>query len=134
VTLPVGFLPALAARLGEDFRCTVIRRYDQLLGFVTTVRDGQIAVGYNIGFDRKANAEFPLHFRLLQVVVADAISFGSRSLSLGRTALEPKARLGARSVPMRVLIRHRIPMLNALVRGLLHTISHDEAPERNPFK
>jgi len=25
-------------------------------------------------------------------------------------------------------------MLNVLVRGLLHTISHDEAPERNPFK
>jgi hypothetical protein len=27
-----------------------------------------------------------------------------------------------------------IPMLNVLVRALLHTVSHDEAPERNPFK
>jgi hypothetical protein len=53
---------------------------------------------------------------------------------LGRTALEPKARLGAKPQPMRVLVRHRIPMLNVLVRALLHTISHDEAPERNPFK
>jgi len=32
------------------------------------------------------------------------------------------------------LIRHRIPMLNLIMRGLLQTISHDEAPERNPFK
>jgi len=31
-------------------------------------------------------------------------------------------------------VRHRIPMLNVLVRALLHTISHDEPPERNPFK
>lgn len=52
-----------------------------------------------------------------------------------RTALEPKARLGARPDPMRVWIRHRIPMLNLIVRGLLHTIDdHEEPPERNPFK
>ena len=134
VTLPPAFIPTLAARLGDDFRCQVVRRDGQLLGFVTTLRDGDTAVGYNIGFDRKANAEIPIYLRLLQAVIDDAVKFGSRRLSLGRTALEPKARLGARPEPMRVWIRHRIPMLNVLVRGLLHTISHDEAPERNPFK
>lgn len=134
VTLSAAFIPTLAARLGDDFRCTVMTRDNQLLGFVTTIRDGDTAVGYNIGFDRATNAEIPIYFRLLEVVVEDAIRYGCRRLSLGRTALEPKARLGARPAPMRVWIRHRIPMLNALVRGLLHTISHDEAPERNPFK
>jgi hypothetical protein len=126
VTLPVTFIPTLAARLGDDLRCTVIRRDQQLLGFVTTLRDGETAVGYNIGFDRKANADFPIYFRLLNTVIDDAIKFGCRSLSLGRTALEPKARLGARPEQMRVWIRHRIPMLNVLVRGLLHT--HNSLP------
>jgi len=70
----------------------------------------------------------------LQAVVDDAIKLGCRRLSLGRTALEPKARLGARPVPLRVWISHRIPALNVLVRGLLHAAHHDEAPERNPFK
>jgi predicted N-acyltransferase len=135
VTLPVTFLPTLAARLGEDMRFTVLRRDEQLLGFVTTVRDGQTAVGYYIGFDRKANADFPIYFRLLQEVVDHAIKLGCRRLSLGRTALEPKARLGARPEPLCLWIRHRIPMLNVIVRGLLHTLSdHDEPPERNPFK
>jgi hypothetical protein len=135
VTLSPKFLPGLAAQLGKDMRCTILRRDDQLLGFVTTVRDGETAVGYYIGFDRKTNADAPIYFRLLQAVVDDAIRFGSRSLSLGRTALEPKARLGARPDPFRIWIRHRIPLLNVLVRGLLHTISHhDEPPERNPFK
>jgi len=135
VTLPVTFLPTLAARLGDDMRFTVIRQDEELLGFVTTVRDGETAVGYYIGFDRKANADFPIYFRLLQAVVDHAIKLGCRRLSLGRTALEPKARLGARPDPLRIWIRHRIPMLNVVVRGLLHTISdHDEAPERNPFK
>jgi hypothetical protein len=135
VTLSPAFLPTLAEQLGEDLRCTIVRRDDQVLGFVTTVRDGETAVGYYIGFDRKTNAESPIYFRLLQTVVDDAIKFGCRQLSLGRTALEPKARLGARPDPFRIWIRHRIPMLNVLVRGLLNTISHhDEAPERNVFK
>ena len=135
VTLPVTFLPTLAARLGNDMLFTVVKQGEQLLGFVTTVRDGETAVGYYIGFDRKANADFPVYFRLLQAVVDHAIKLGCRRLSLGRTALEPKARLGARPEPLRIWIRHRIPMLNVVVRGLLHTISdHDEPPERNPFK
>jgi hypothetical protein len=135
VTLPVAFLPTLAEQLGDDMRFTVLKKDDQLLGFVTTVKDGETAVGYYIGFDRKANAEFPIYFRLLQSVIDHAIALGCKRLSLGRTALEPKARLGARPDPMRVWIRHRIPMLNLIVHGLLHTIDdHDDPPERNPFK
>ena len=134
VTLRPSFLPTLASRLGDDMRWTVVKRDGQLLGFVNTVRDCETAVGYYIGFDRAANEQFPIYFRLLQAVVDDAIKFGCKRLSLGRTALEPKARLGARPAPMRVWIRHRIPALNILVRALLQTVSHDEAPERNPFK
>jgi hypothetical protein len=135
VTLRPSFIPTLATTFGSDLRCTIAERDGQVLGFVTTVRDGETAVGYYIGFDRETNATAPIYFRLLQAVVGDAIKLGCRRLSLGRTALEPKARLGARPEPMRIWIRHRIPMLNVFVRGLLHTISHhDEAPERNPFK
>jgi predicted N-acyltransferase len=135
VTLPVAFQPTLARQLGDDIRFTILRKDDQLLGFVNTVKDGETAVGYYIGFDRKANADIPIYFRLLQSVVGHAIELGCKRLSLGRTALEPKARLGARPAPMRVWIRHRIPMLNVIVHGLLHTLDdHDEAPERNPFK
>jgi hypothetical protein len=135
VTLPVAFLPMLAARLGDDMRFTTLKKGEELLGFVTTVKDGDTAVGYYIGFDRKANAEIPIYFRLLQSVIGHAIDLGCTRLSLGRTALEPKARLGAHPERMRIWLRHRIQPLNVLVRGLLHTISdHEEPPERNPFK
>ena len=135
VTLPTEFIPTLNARLGQDMRTTVAQRDGEILGWVTTVRDGETAVGYYIGFDRPTNKDTPIYFRLLQAVVDDAIKLGARRLSLGRTALEPKARLGARPEPMRIWIRHRLPMLNVLVRGLLHTISHhDDAPKRSVFK
>lgn len=135
VTLPPTYLPSLAAVLGEDFRCTVIRRAGEIVGFVSSVRDGDTAIGYYIGFDRAVAAEgAPLYLRLLHATVTDAIEWRCRRLSLGRTALEPKAGLGAKPEPMSVWVRHRVPALNWMLRGLLSAVPHVEAPERNPFK
>lgn len=135
VTIPSGYLPALAEAAGDDFRCTVVRRDDRILGFVTSLRDGDTAIGYYIGFDRDAAADgVPLYLRLLHTTIADAIDWGCKRLSLGRTALEPKAALGAKPEPTEVWLRHRIPALNWIVRGMLDAVPHAEAPERNPFK
>ena len=133
-TLTPEFLPALAATLGERFRVSVVRRRGEIVAFASTLRDGDTAVGYFLGFDKDAACELPLYLRLLHLSVADAIALGCTRLSLGRTALEPKARLGAKPEPLRVFVRHRVPALNLLVRTLLGAIPHAEAPERDPFK
>ncbi|MEO6184599.1 MAG: GNAT family N-acetyltransferase, partial [Verrucomicrobiota bacterium] len=135
VTLVKSYLPQMAVALGNDFRCTVVRRGDKILGFVTTLRDGATAIAYYVGFDRAAAAEgLPIYLRLLHATIADAISWGCKRLSLGRTALEPKAALGAKPEVMSVWLRHRIPAMNWTLRGVLGAVTHDEAPERNPFK
>ncbi len=135
VTLPHTFLPAMAAALGDNFRCTAIRREGRIIGFVTTVKDGDTAIGYYIGFDRaEAAAGLPLYLQMLHATIADAIHWRCRRLSLGRTALEPKAGLGAKPEPMSVWIRYRVPAFNWLLRGVLSAVPHGEAPERNPFK
>lgn len=135
VTVPESYLPALSQITGKHFRCTVVRRGEELLGFVTTLRDGDVALAYYIGFDRAAaEAGLPIYLRLLHATVADAIGWGCKTLSLGRTALEPKAALGAKPEPMSVWLRHRVPAWNLILRGLLGGIPHTEAPERNPFK
>jgi hypothetical protein len=135
VTLPESYLPELARTAKKDFRCTVIRRDNTLLGFVTSIRDGDTALAYYIGFDRAAAGEgLPIYLRLLHATVADAIDWKCKRLSLGRTALEPKAALGAKPEEMAVWLRHRVPALNWILRGLLGGIPHAEAPERNPFK
>jgi hypothetical protein len=135
VTLPPNFIPALSGALRDNFRCTVIRRGGQIVGFVTSIRDGDTAIAYYIGFDRAAAAEgLPIYLRLLHATIANAIDWGCKSLSLGRTALEPKAALGAKPESMTVWLRHRVPALNWIIRGMLGVVSHEEAPERNPFK
>ena len=135
VTLRENYFAELARVGGDDFRCTVVRRGGEVIGFVTTVRDGDTAIGYYIGFDRAAAAEgLPIYLRLLHATIADAIAWRCTRLSLGRTALEPKAGLGARPEPMSVWVRHRVPALNWMLRGLLGAVPHAEAPERSPFK
>lgn len=135
VTVPETYLPELARAAGENFRCTIARRGGETLGFVTTLRDRDTAIAYYIGFDRSAAAEgLPLYLRLLHATIGDAIAWGCQKLSLGRTALEPKAAMGAKPEPMSVWLRHRVPALNWMLRGLLGAVPHTEAPERSPFK
>jgi predicted N-acyltransferase len=135
VTLPEKYLPMLARSLNDNFRCTVIRRGEEILGFVTSLRDGETAIAYYIGFDRAAAAEgLPIYLRLLHATVDDAIRWRCKRISLGRTALEPKAALGGKPEAMSIWLRHRIPAMNWMLRGLLGAIPHAEAPERNPFK
>ena len=137
VTLSRSYLPAMADAFADDFVTTGIRAPDgRLVGFVTTLRDGDGAVGYYIGFDREmATTGVPLYLRLLQAVVEDAIHMRARWISFGRTALEPKARLGAAPHRIRCFVRHRIDPLNVVVRGLLEIMPEPDAPpQRNPFR
>ena len=126
---------ALAHAGGEDVALHVARRNGSPVGFMLTLRDRETALAYHIGFDRNIAAEgVPLYLRLLHAAVEQSIRFGCRRVCFGRTALEPKARLGCKPEPMYVWARHRHPVLNQLLRPLLGFIQHDEAPDFDPFK
>ena len=137
ISLHPGFIPALARTFGDDFRTHIaLSANGEAVGFITTLRDQDGAVGYYIGFDKEAAANgAPIYLRLLQRTIQDAIEMKAKWLSLGRTALQPKAQLGAQPAPLRCYVRHRVPAMNALVRGFLEFMPEpDAAPERNPFK
>ena len=55
-------------------------------------------------------------------------------MSFGRTALEPKARLGCKPEETIVWARHRHPFLNQLLQPMLKLVEHDDAPDVEPFK
>lgn len=133
--LPASYWPALAATGGENVMIQVARQGERVIGFVLNVKDGDTVLAYHIGFDRAAAAGgIPVYLRLLHAALAQGIAFGCRRISFGRTALEPKARMGC--VPERtyVWVRHRRPMLNQLVQPLLRLVEAEEAPSITPFK
>lgn len=133
-SLSPTYLSEMALALGDRFVCRVAERDGQWLGFITSVKDGVTAVGYYVGFDREANAGAPIYLALLQSTIADAIAFGCARLSLGRTALEPKSKMGCKPEPLACAVRHRVSALNWITSALTRTASHDEPPERSPFK
>jgi hypothetical protein len=133
-SLAPGYLAAMAEVLGDRFVCRVAERDGRWLGFITSVIDGDTALGYYVGYDRAANAQAPIYLSLLQSTIEDAIAFGASRLSLGRTALEPKAKMGCKPEPLACAVRHRVSALNWIVSALTRTASHDEPPERSPFK
>jgi Acetyltransferase (GNAT) domain len=134
-TLHAGYFTALARAAGEHLRCSgIFSGDDTLLGFICTLDDGVQALAYHIGFDRTAAKTCPLYLRLLHASIDDAIAMNARELSFGRTALEPKSRLGATAQPTAVWVRHRQPMMNRLVQPLLALVHPDEAPDVHPFK
>ncbi len=110
----------------------------KMLGFIVTLKDRDDCVAYHIGFDREAannaDAPVPIYLRLLHASVEQAILMKAKRVLFGRTALEPKAALGAKPEPMSIMLRHRQPAVNRLVRSLLGFVHHEEAPERSPFK
>ena len=128
-----SYLPALANIADQRLRCTVIRHADEIVAFVTTLGDGETAFGYHLGFDRQLGARLPLYPRLLQATLTDAIALGCRRLSLGRTALDSKARLGATPVPLAVWLRSRGPG-KKLLANALESFGWWDVPARRPFR
>ena len=134
VALPEEFLPTLAEALGESFRCMVLRDgAERLVGFVTVIHDGDTAVGYFMGYDPKVNRIVPVYLRLLHAVVEEALRAGRHFVSFGRTALDPKARLGAEPVPLSVWVRHQQPSLHTAIERWLPTALFEKVPTRRPF-
>ena len=138
-TLHPDYFAELAATAGERVRFAGLFASphdapEALLGFIVTLADVDQALAYHIGFTQDNPPGLPLYLRLLHASVDDAIALGARSLSFGRTALEPKARLGAKPQEMQVWLRHRQPVFNQIVRRLVGFAHHAEAPETHPFK
>ncbi len=127
-------LPSLATTLGNDFTTIGIRRNDSLIGFVTMIRDGDIAIGFYLGMDYDENEQLPIYHALLLSVIEKAIQWRCKTISFGRTALEAKSRLGCKPETTTVWIRHRVPLLNLMVQQILKNVHHQEPPQRNPFK
>lgn len=129
-------LPELARVLGPArLRCSGIFLDGVLAGFSTLLKeDSETGVAHVVGFDYAKNSRVPLYHRLLLALVEDAIAMQCGRLHFGRTALEPKARLGAIPRPAHVYVRHRNPLLNGIARVLLNSVPQRRAQARRVFR
>ena len=119
-TIGEKWIPALARQYQNDFRTVVARSRQgaKILGFITIIRDGDSAFGYYMGFDKAGAARgLPLYVSLVYAGVAQAIEMRASRVVLGRTALGPKAQIGARPHAMYDYLRHRSRSLTSRSRA-----------------
>ncbi len=133
-TLPKGYFRGLSDNLGDNFACYGILNGKEILGFISVIKDRDSAIAYYVGFNYQENEKSPLYFRLLQLVIDAAIEMKCTKVHFGRSALEPKANLGALPVDTYVWARHRVPVVNFFVRKIFRNIPFDDAPERSAIK
>jgi len=118
----------------ERFRCSLIRKDNEIAGFSAVVKDGDMAVAHLVGFDYETNTHVPIYLRLLHQIIEDALFLNCRVIHYGRTALEPKARLGATPTNTEAWIKHCQPPVNRMLGCILRLVREDKAPSRNPFR
>jgi hypothetical protein len=137
-TIGENWIPALARHYQSDFRTVVARPKEggKILGFVTLIRDGDSAFGYYIGFDKALAARgLPLYMSLIYAGVAQAIDMRAVRFVMGRTALGPKAQIGAKAQATYGYLRHRSFALNLAIPSILAVLPvPEQAPDRHPFK
>lgn len=126
------FFVELQRRLGDDCVVTGLFRGGSLDGFGVSLRSGETCVGYYLGFDRSVEA--PLYLRLLVSIIEAGTAWRCVRISMGRTAEEPKARLGAEPGASGLWVKHRTPPLNWAVGAVLGSLQPPDVPTFKVFR
>ena len=130
-----GYFCGLKETLGDDFNLTGYFLEDKLVGFYTTIKNGEETEAHFIGFDHDLNRSHRLYHNMLFDMVRDAVAQGSKRLVFARTALEIKSSVGAVAEEMYCYTRHWYDLPNRFVPKIFSYLNPvEEWTPRNPFK
>ena len=133
--LTPDYLPALADRLGDDFRLTVYTLAGRLVGFRTTIANGDTLEAHFLGYDVRLRRTHRLYQAMLYDLVAEALAGGYRGLVFARTALEMKSTVGATPESLVSFLRHDKSWANRLLPRVFNYLAPKvEWTQRRPFK
>ena len=135
VQLHPDYLPGLKKHLGEDFQITGYFLNKNLIGFYTTIKNGEDLEAHFLGYDAALNGAHQIYLNMLFDLIKDGIETGAKRLNLARTALEIKSSIGAEPHDMFCYIRHSNSFANRFIKPLVDYLNpQDEWMPRNPFK
>jgi hypothetical protein len=110
---------------------------NKLIGFSTAiVKDGVYDMNY-IGFDYELNGPLNLYFNMLFSFLQHAIEKKCHTLVMGRTALEAKAIMGCKAVPVFGFYKIKNRLLNNVAIRFAKnttTVQGEAWRDRHPFK
>jgi hypothetical protein len=126
VSLKVSYL--------ENFKIFGFSKENEMVAFSSALLiDDKIEI-YYIGMNYSANEQHDLYFNILYHSIGVAITNRKKELFLGRSALDPKARLGCTEIAMNSLFKVEHPIIIRLIKKYFTLNSNLISPKYNPFK
>lgn len=129
--LDLAFFETLALNFPEA-EVLMAELDDQLLAYALLLHGRTRSTFLLAGIDYEQNRETHAYLNTLTEVVARCLARGSRSVELGQTSWDLKARLGASSTRRHLFLRHRRPLAHQALkvsRNLLFP-EHSVMPRR----
>ena len=105
-----------------------------LVGFMSIFILPNKAEVHYCGIDYSINKDYSLYQRMLYDIIKYAIEHNLPKLHFGRTAPEVKSTVGAIPHPMYGYLKHRNPLINAIMGIFTSRLKPREYILRNPFK
>ena len=133
--LPKQHFSVLKEKLLSDFMLVGYFLDEQLIGFKTMIRNGEVLDTYFLGYDDSIQKEKMLYLNMLYDMTSHAIHNGFSKIIFGRTALEIKSSIGARPEEMVGLMKHSNKLINRFLPFFFNYLEPKTVwQERNPFQ
>lgn len=134
--LSPDYLPFLKRRHSETLKVWAFYEGTKMIAFVSAWQRTDVFDMFFIGFDYERNEDLFTYFNLLLFSVESSIAVQAKKLVLGRTALEAKARVGAKARYLYTFLYIRNPVFRRLVAKLQarFVAMEGEWENRHPFR
>lgn len=107
---------------------------EKMVGFSTSMKNGQSLEAHVIGIDYSVNRDYAIYQRMLYNYVELAIELKVDRIIFGRTAAEIKSTIGAVPVDLTCCVFHPKKISNALLNLILNYVKPSDYPHRNPWR
>lgn len=120
--------------LGQNFIIKAYYLNNEMVGFLTAMRQENSLDAHFVGIDYNFNKEHAIYQRMLYDYIDFGISQKVKSINFGRTATEIKSTVGAKPYLLPSYIKHRSKITNKLLKPIFKSVQADLSSLRMPFK
>ena len=107
---------------------------DELVGFLSAMKNGDNLDAHFIGIDYSKNRRLAIYPRILNDYVRLGIETRAKRINLGRTASEIKSTLGAVPETLTCYFKHRRKTINAFIKPFIKNVTIKTFKQHQPFK
>ncbi len=135
VDLNKDYFLKMKINLDNKFRVFGYFLDTQLIGFYTTIDNGEELEAHFLGYDAALNHEHQIYLNMLFDLINLGIDNKFKRIVFSRTAHEIKSSVGAEPIEMSLFMKHDNFIMNRLLLSILRVLSPREKwTPRTPFK